>query len=161
MLAKLSRQDNNESKNGAGKTKMNEPTAVVRRFLSPPEGSFFLFGPRGTGKSLWVRATFPDALLVYLLDPAELRRYQAHPEALQQTLAAHPEQRTVVLIEVQRCPALLDVVHGLIEGPAGLRFVLTGSSARKLRRADVFSAGGPSAAVPVGPWARDFLLEAA
>jgi hypothetical protein len=62
--------------------------AIVRRFLRPPLGSFFLFGPRGTGKSTWLQQQFPEAVRLDLLDPAVLRRYQARPERLQERLDA-------------------------------------------------------------------------
>jgi predicted AAA+ superfamily ATPase len=108
--------------------------AVVRRFFTPPRESFFLFGPRGTGKSTWARAALPDALWIDLLDPETLRACTARPERLAERLAAEPGKRTVVIDEVQRAPELLSVVHSTIETRKGLRFVLTGSSARKLRR---------------------------
>jgi predicted AAA+ superfamily ATPase len=113
--------------------------AAVRRFLQPPAGGFFLFGPRGTGKSTWLAQQFPNAVRLDLLDPAVLRAYQARPERLRERIAAEPHATTVVIDEVQRAPQLLDVVHSLLEnhtlwkGQAAPRFVLTGSSARKLR----------------------------
>ncbi len=106
----------------------------LRRFLKGPGGGFFLFGPRGTGKSTWLRATCTEALWVDLLDPETQRLYQARPERLRELIAGRPEATEVVIDEVQKVPALLDVVHGLVEGERPLRFVLTGSSARKLRR---------------------------
>jgi predicted AAA+ superfamily ATPase len=108
--------------------------AAVGRFFQPPAGSFFLFGPRGTGKSTWLRQTQPQALWLDLLDPEAQRLYQARPERLRQRLAAEPGIGTVVIDEVQKVPALLDVVHALLEEQPQLRFLLTGSSARKLRR---------------------------
>jgi predicted AAA+ superfamily ATPase len=108
--------------------------ASIPRFFSPPKESFFLFGPRGTGKSTWAREAVPDALWVDLLDPEALRAYTARPERLRERLAAERGKRTVVIDEVQRAPELLSVVHALIEERRGLRFVLTGSSARKLKR---------------------------
>lgn len=106
----------------------------IRRLLPQRAGSFFLFGPRGTGKSTWLRAAMPDALRVDLLDPEAQRIYQARPERLRELIAGQPAARDVVIDEVQKVPALLDVVHSLVEGERPLRFVLTGSSARKLRR---------------------------
>jgi len=107
------------------------------RFLEPPEHSFFLFGPRGTGKTHWTRRLLPGALFVDLLDPVQQRRYLARPESLEQLIASRPGCTDVVIDEIQSCPKLLDVVHRLIERGQGPRFVLTGSSARKIRRADV------------------------
>lgn len=107
---------------------------ALRRFLQGPKGGFFLFGPRGTGKSTWLHAAFNEALWLDLLDPETQRLYQARPERLRELIAGRPEATNVVIDEVQKVPALLDVVHGLVEGERPLRFILTGSSARKLRR---------------------------
>jgi len=98
--------------------------------------SFFLFGARGTGKTTYIRAAFgPDtSLYVDLLDPENEDRYRRSPQRLEQQVRALPDAVEWVLIdEVQRAPRLLDVVHRLIES-TGKRFVLTGSSGRKLRR---------------------------
>jgi predicted AAA+ superfamily ATPase len=108
--------------------------AAIGRFLTSPKESFFLFGPRGTGKSTWARSALPEALWIDLLDPETLRRTTARPESLRERLAGERGKLTVVIDEVQRAPELLSVVHALIEERRGLRFVLTGSSARKLRR---------------------------
>ena len=110
---------------------------MFARFFRPPAGSYFLFGPRGTGKSTWLRERYPEALLIDLIDPETARFYAAAPERLRHTLAASPRRRPVVIDEVQRVPELLPVVHQLIELDKRLRFVLTGSSARKLRRTGV------------------------
>ena len=94
--------------------------------------SVFLFGPRQTGKSTLVRRTFPEAAVYDLLEADTYRQLSAHPEHLRQTL--EPGRRVVVIDEIQKCPPLLDEVHLLIERDPSLRFVLTGSSARKLKR---------------------------
>ena len=109
----------------------------VPRFLTPPAGSFFLFGPRGTGKSLWLANVLPGAFRLDLLDPETERVYRARPERLRDVVAGHRETRDFVIDEVQRAPELLPVVHSLIEERKNRRFVLTGSSARKLKRAGV------------------------
>ncbi|MEC8259603.1 MAG: AAA family ATPase [SAR324 cluster bacterium] len=106
---------------------------TVPRNLKTLSSSFFLFGPRGTGKSTWLRQHFPEALWVDLLDPRAHRIFRAHPEHLIEGLMGDPE-RTVVIDEIQKVPTLLDVIHRLIEEQRNVRFVLTGSSARKLRR---------------------------
>lgn len=109
---------------------------LITRFFNLPKSSFFLFGPRGTGKSTWLRQKFPNALWIDLLQPENLRLYSAYPERLRE-LVLLPEQKDIVVDEVQKIPALLGVIHSLIEQKKGFRFVLTGSSARKLKREGV------------------------
>ena len=107
------------------------------RLLEPSRrNSFFLFGARGTGKTTWIQDAFaPDAsLYVDLLDPEMEDRYRRRPGLLESEVRALPASVEWILIdEVQRVPRLLDVAHRLIES-TGRRFVLTGSSGRKLRR---------------------------
>ena len=110
---------------------------VLSRFLEIPEQSFFLFGPRGSGKSTWLSACLPDALFIDLLAPDRYRELSARPERLRQLVEGSPDRDTIVVDEVQRVPELLSVVHALLEEPVRRRFVLTGSSARKLRRGGV------------------------
>ena len=110
---------------------------TVRRFFGPPDSSFFLFGPRGTGKSTLIRASWPDALVFDLLDPRLCRRLAARPEELAQRIRGAAPVSVVVIDEVQRVPELLSVVHSLIEERLVRTFVLTGSSARKLKRTGV------------------------
>lgn len=109
----------------------------VPRFFRAPPSSYFLFGPRGTGKSLWTQHTYPDALRIDLLEPDTLRLYSSRPERLREAVLSRSGLRYVIVDEVQKVPELLPAVHALIEKRRELRFVLTGSSARKLRRAGV------------------------
>lgn len=105
------------------------------RLLRPTGGaSFFLLGVRGVGKSTWARREFSDALWVDLLDEARFHELTANPGALAAELRAVPASTTVVIDEVQRVPALLNEVHRAIE-EQGRRFVLLGSSARRLTAA--------------------------
>lgn len=76
---------------------------------------------------------FPSALRIDLLGPELLRAFQARPERLRERFAAQPEAHTIVIDEIQNAPQLLDVVHSLLEEQPELRFVLTGSSARKVK----------------------------
>ena len=115
---------------------------LVRRFFQIPDQSCFLFGPRGTGKSTWLRDQLPDALYLDLLEPSLHRSLDARPERLRELLAGSPGKETVVIDEIQRVPELLTVIHAVLEGPSPPRFVLTGSSARKLRRGGVDLLGG-------------------
>lgn len=112
---------------------------IIPRFFRDPGTSFFLFGPRGTGKSTWLRSQFRGALFIDLLDPAVFRAYMARPERLIEVIDGNPGIRCVVIDEVQRAPTLLDVVHLLMEDVSRphIQFILTGSSARKLKRTGI------------------------
>lgn len=106
---------------------------LIERYLNPPKGSFFIFGPRGTGKTSWTLQYAPDALRINLLLPDIELLYQSHPERLIELIEANPNQKVIVIDEIQKIPKLLEVVHFLIERDKNLQFILTGSSARKLR----------------------------
>ena len=128
--------------------------AVERKFFRSPAGHFFLFGPRGTGKSTWLRAAFPDAVRVDLLAPAQQRLYAARPERLREVASA-PGAADLVIDEVQRVPELLTVVHQLMEEPGRPRFVLTGferpqAEARRRRSAGRPCRGALDAPLPGG-----------
>lgn len=101
----------------------------------PANESFFLFGPRGTGKSSWLKEEFAEALYVDLLDDETYTSLLAYPRRLEEWIVESNKKR-VVIDEVQKLPKLLDEVHRLIESRK-LLFVLSGSSARKLKRTDV------------------------
>lgn len=116
--------------------------AFIRRLLRTGRDPFFLLGPRGTGKTLWCTHQYPDALRIDLLNPAVLRQYAAVPEYLIELVKANPKAKHIVVDEVQKLPELLEVVHLLIERKTGAQFILTGSSARKLRRQGVNLLGG-------------------
>lgn len=109
---------------------------MYSRLLIPPrEKSFFLFGPRGTGKSTWVKTTFPDAVYLDLLDSGLYADLLARPSRLREYVPSE-RGRWIVIDEVQRVPELLNEVHRLIEDHR-VRFILTGSSARSLRKRGV------------------------
>ena len=76
----------------------------------------------------------PDALWIDLLEADEFRSYSARPERLKELVLAKSGKKTVVIDEIQKVPGLLSVVHSLIEQKLGLRFILTGSSSRKLKK---------------------------
>ena len=104
------------------------------RLLKPPKQSFFLFGMRGAGKSTWAQESFPDAHRFDLLDEGLFQDYLRDPRLFGRELLRIPAGQTVVVDEVQRLPALLNEVHRFIES-LRLRFILLGSSARKLKQA--------------------------
>lgn len=97
----------------------------------------FLFGARGTGKSTLLRECYPKENTVWidLLDPEKEAYFSRDPNALKAMIAQLPSHIThIVIDEIQKSPKLLDVVHGLIEQQCSVFFVMTGSSARKLKR---------------------------
>ena len=106
----------------------------IPRFFRVSKESCFVFGPRGTGKTTFLRKNFPDALWIDLLEPETFRSFSAKPERLSELIAGN-NKKTVVIDEIQKLPELLDVIHLLVEKKSGLQFILTGSSARKLKKA--------------------------
>jgi predicted AAA+ superfamily ATPase len=120
---------------------------LIRRSLSidlPKGQSAFLWGPRKTGKTTLLRTQFPESLVYDLLDTKLFLQLSRDPSLLrQQLLAAPPEklEHPIIIDEVQKVPALLDEVHWLIENRR-LRFILSGSSARKLKRGKANLLGG-------------------
>ncbi len=112
---------------------------IVSRLLTLPDlakRSVFLWGPRRTGKSYWIRRNLPDAPLIDLLQTDTLAEYASRPSLLRERYSGQDAPRArgpIVIDEIQKLPALLDEVHWLIENRKRT-FLLTGSSARKLRR---------------------------
>ncbi|MDP1722184.1 MAG: AAA family ATPase [Candidatus Gottesmanbacteria bacterium] len=109
---------------------------MYARLLRPPtQNSFFLFGSRGTGKTTWVRFQYPTALYFDLLKAETYDYLVANPTRIEEAIPKDFKD-WVVIDEIQKIPALLDEVHRLIENNH-YKFILTGSSARKLRRGGV------------------------
>jgi predicted AAA+ superfamily ATPase len=121
----------------------------ARTLKLPGHKSFFLFGPRGTGKSTLLHSRFPRAAYFDLLDLGVYSELLGHPDRLE-SLAAPLMPAPIVIDEVQRIPALLDEVHRLIE-KRRWRFALTGSSARKLRRGGVNLLAGRARTLAMHP----------
>jgi predicted AAA+ superfamily ATPase len=111
------------------------------RLPAPGRETFFLWGPRQTGKTTLLRQAYPDALWIDLLRADEYRRYLERPELMRQELAVGKAPTQVVIDEVQKVPALLDEVHWLHEN-RGTQFALCGSSARKVRHGAANLLGG-------------------
>ncbi len=109
-------------------------TSSYPRITTPPSTSFFLFGARGVGKSMWARERYGHAHRLDLLDEGLYHSLLADPSLFASMLRALPRGHWVVVDEVQRVPGLLNEVHRFIE-EHGLRFALLGSSARKLKTA--------------------------
>lgn len=106
------------------------------RALHPPRQSFFLFGPRGSGKSTWLRQHFPKALTLDLLNEKLFHELLTNPGRFAELIHSLPRRSWVCVDEIQRMPGLLNEVHRAME-EKDLRFALSGSSARRLRRAGV------------------------
>lgn len=103
--------------------------------------SIFLFGARQTGKTTLINCLFPDAPKYDLLDSNTFERLHRNPSLLRQELLALPEETLIVIDEIQQLPILLNEVHWLIVN-RNMRFVLSGSSARKLKRSGANMLGG-------------------
>src|SRR4030042_2806814 len=124
---------------------------MLRRIIKAPQQSFFLMGPRGSGKSTWLRATFPDAHVFDLLSEETYQWLLARPGFFADELRAVPTDKWVIVDEVQRLPGLLNEVHRFSEEKR-LRFVLCGSSARKLKRAGVDLLAGAAPHASMNPF---------
>jgi predicted AAA+ superfamily ATPase len=114
---------------------------LFSRILEPPSKTFLLLGPRGTGKSTWLSKHFPQAVRIDLLHTEQLYRYRTNPSLIRSDLSGLRPGEWAVIDEAQKVPDLLDEIHGLYESRR-INFAITGSSARKLRRADVNLLGG-------------------
>jgi len=105
----------------------------IQRMLKCPDRSFFLFGPRGTGKSTWLSQALPDAFNLDLLDASLYLELSRDPHRLEALIGNRKKGAWIILDEIQKVPPLLDEVHRLME-KYKWNFALCGSSARKLRR---------------------------
>ena len=102
--------------------------------------SIFLFGPRQVGKSTFLKTKYPNAKLYNLLQADTFRELTSRPEIIR--LSLKPDDSLVIIDEIQKLPSLLDEVHSIITDRPYIRFILTGSNARKLKRGDAnFLAG--------------------
>jgi uncharacterized protein len=120
--------------------------AILRKLAIdlPPGQSAFLWGPRKTGKSTYLKTAFPRSIVYDFLKTDLMLELAARPHRLREQLLARPERdlaEPVILDEVQKVPRILDEVHWLIENKA-LRFILCGSSARKLKKSHANLLGG-------------------
>lgn len=106
---------------------------LISRLLNRPAGSFLLLGPRGVGKTTWIRENFSKALRFDLLHARQFLDLSKDPSLLESKIGEKPRGTWIVIDEIQKVPLLLDEVHRLME-EKGYKFALTGSSARKLRR---------------------------
>jgi predicted AAA+ superfamily ATPase len=110
-------------------------------FLGSEQESLFLWGARQTGKSTLLKSLFPNALWFDLLISREYKRLTAKPDILRETVLANLNTSPVIIDEIQRIPELLNEVHWLISNH-GVRFILSGSSPRKILRSGANLLGG-------------------
>jgi predicted AAA+ superfamily ATPase len=126
--------------------------------------AMFLFGARQVGKSTLLKERFPDAIFYDLLKSDLRRRLKRNPESFREALSSQPENTLVIVDEIQKIPDLLDEVHWLMVEKK-LRFILSGSSARKLKRSGANTLGGraqPRTLFPlVWPEVTDFEIDKA
>jgi len=134
---------------------------MVNRIPNLPEKhSFFLFGARGTGKTTLLNERFnlspslpSDTLLIDLLNPDEEEAYSRNPNLLKERISLEPKSfKRVIIDEVQKIPPLLDVVHSCIEKFKHIQFILTGSSARKLKSGGANMLGGRAFSIYLFPF---------
>lgn len=103
--------------------------------------AMFLFGGRQTGKSTLLKERFPKAVYFDLLNSELRNRFRQNPELFRESLLRYPPQTLVIVDEIQKVPDLLEEVHWLMVNK-GLWFILSGSSARKIRRSGANNLGG-------------------
>lgn len=101
----------------------------------------FLFGGRQVGKSTLLKKRFPKAVYIDLLNSELRNRFRQHPEVFRESLLRYPPETLVIVDEIQKVPDLLDEVHWLMVN-RGLFFILSGSSARKLKKGGANNLGG-------------------
>ena len=122
---------------------MNENIPYIKRLVDLnvllDKKSYFLIGPRQTGKTFLIHHTLKNVRVYDLLDSEIYLALSRNPGRISEEL--QPQDRIVVIDEIQRLPELLNEVHRLIE-TNGIRFLLTGSSVRKLRRGGINLLGG-------------------
>jgi predicted AAA+ superfamily ATPase len=124
-----------------------------------PQTSFFLFGPRQVGKSTLLSKT-PADLTVDLLDPALQLEYNKEPNLLRRQIDELKPNAVVFIDEVQKVPKLLDIIHASMEQRPGIKFILCGSSARKLRHGAANLLGGRAVYRTMHPLTRQELADA-
>lgn len=140
--------------------------ALVKRLIKFPKSSFFLLGPRGTGKTTWLKYCFPDDPWIDLLDSDTFKLFAANPGRLRQLVEAQPHIKTYIIDEIQYVTSLLPLIHTLIEEDKSLQFILTRSSARKLKKTGVDLLAGRAIPMEMHPFlakelGHDFSLERA
>jgi predicted AAA+ superfamily ATPase len=133
---------------------------IIKRIIRPPtKNSYFLFGARGTGKSTLLDTLYqvetdpqPDILYINLLDPFQDEDFHRNPNLLKEMITERPHLKKVIIDEIQKNPKLLDVLHQQIEKNKHIQFIMTGSSARKLKRGGANLLGGRAFSLQLHPY---------
>jgi predicted AAA+ superfamily ATPase len=132
---------------------------IKRLFKAPKKNSYFLFGARGTGKSTLLNSLYgveskprKDTLYLNLLDPSVEEDYQRNPLRLKEIITENPQITRVILDEIQKVPTLLDLIHSLMEKHKHIQYIMTGSSARKLKRGGANLLGGRAFSMRLHPF---------
>ncbi len=116
---------------------------MYKRHFHPSKRSFFILGPRGTGKTTWLKNYYKKAVFYDLLNPSTYLKLQKNPELFRKELSALPKNSIIIIDEVQKLPILLDDVHHFLAQRGNKKqFILSGSSARKLKRTSANLLGG-------------------
>ena len=122
----------------------------IQKIVDAQEDSVFLWGARQVGKSTLVKALYPEAKVYDLLMSDEYGRLMRRPQLLREELEHLGKESLIIIDEIQKIPQLLDEVHWLIVN-RGIRFILCGSSARKLKRVGTNLLGGRALSVNLYP----------
>lgn len=144
---------------------MARDTQNYARMLKKADASVFILGPRGTGKTEWVHSQYSkETLWINLLTEKAYLELSGNPDLLINWVEANPHYKYIVIDEVQRVPSVLNVVHHLIEKHKDRQFIMTASSARKLRQRGVNLLGGRALTLFMHPFmacelGQDFNLE--
>ena len=145
---------------------MYDNKGPYQRILPFPQANFFLFGVRGSGKTFLLKQRFPHALFIDLLDEDVYQSYLANIKLFRQRVNAFEKDGPIIVDEIQRMPHLLNEVHRLIESMPSRRFILMGSSARKIKAKGVNLLAGRAGWLNLHPFlpeelGSDFDLETA
>ncbi len=114
--------------------------------------SIFIFGPRQTGKTTFLKHTYPDAIYINLLNTQLQIELLSEPYRLNQIIQASEGKSLVIIDEIQKVPIILDEVQNIIQENSSFRFILTGSSARKIKKAGINLLGGRAKIIPFAPF---------
>jgi predicted AAA+ superfamily ATPase len=114
--------------------------------------SIFIFGPRQTGKTTFLKYKYPNAIYLNLLNTQLQLELLNEPYRLNQIIEASEDKALVIVDEIQKAPILLDEIQNIIQENNSLRFILTGSSARKIKKAGINLLGGRAKIISFAPF---------